>query len=218
MPKISASFPTTLALPVGSYLLTHARQASNPSPSLLVRTTFSSALCPSLKFHIQLGHSGIISKSCFHCSDDFFCSSTLKPSSPSMEHPGPVSPRNVLAAEALWLISRCKRSKSESPAGPKPTSQRCICSRSRLRSVQSFLQHLTSVPVGFQELSHLFCSFFALPHSFVHFHHLLDQGRNLVLHDFELTTQTQTSQESTTRSSAPDLSGTPNFFGHDEFS
>ena len=34
--KISASFPTTLALLVGSYLLTSARQAWNPSPSLLV--------------------------------------------------------------------------------------------------------------------------------------------------------------------------------------
>ena len=39
--KVSASFPTTLALLVGSYLLTSARQASNPSPSLLVRTIFN---------------------------------------------------------------------------------------------------------------------------------------------------------------------------------
>ena len=39
--KISASFPTTLILLVGSYLLTNTRQTSNPSPSVLVRTTFS---------------------------------------------------------------------------------------------------------------------------------------------------------------------------------
>ena len=38
--KISASFTTTLALLVGSNLLTSAHQASNPSPSLLVRTNF----------------------------------------------------------------------------------------------------------------------------------------------------------------------------------
>ena len=39
--KISASFTTTLALLAGTYLLTNARKASNPSPSLLVKTIFS---------------------------------------------------------------------------------------------------------------------------------------------------------------------------------
>ena len=192
------------------------------------RPQHNSAQRPVLKFQIPLSHSGFVSRSDFHCSNDFLYSSTLKPSSPGTEHLGSVSPRSVLAAGALWLVSRRKRSKSESsivspwclwplgPAGPNPTSWRCICCRSRLHSVQSFLQHLTSVPVGLKELSCLFGSFFALPHSFALFHHLLDQGRNLLFHNFGLTTQTN--QESTTRSSAQVLSGTPNFFGHDEFS
>ena len=42
--KISAVLPTTLALLVGSYLLTSARQASDPPPPLLVRTTFNAFL------------------------------------------------------------------------------------------------------------------------------------------------------------------------------
>ena len=54
--------------------------------------------------------------------------------------------------------------------------------------------------------------------SFGHLHHLLDQGRNLLLHDFGLTTQTQTNPESATRSSALVLSRTPNIFDDDEFS
>ena len=39
--KISESFPITLVLLVGSYLLTNAHQASNPSHSLLFKTIFS---------------------------------------------------------------------------------------------------------------------------------------------------------------------------------
>ena len=63
----------------------------------------------------------------------------------------------------------------------------------------------------------MFCSFFALPQSFAHFHHSLDPGRNLSLNDFGLTTQTQPNLKSTIRSSAPVWSGMPNFFCHDEF-
>ena len=112
-------------------------------------TLFSLSTCPVLKFRIQLSHSGIVSRSGFHCTDDFLYSSPLEPVSPGTEHPGSVSPRSVLAAEHTWSTPRSKRSKSESPvisswclwhlgpAGPSTTSCECICCHSRLRSVQS---------------------------------------------------------------------------------
>ena len=126
------------------------------------RNTLQLSTCPVLQAQIQLSLSGFVSRSGFHCPDGLLYSFTLEPSSPCTEHPGPVSPRKVLAAEALWLTSRRKRSKSESPvissrclwhlcpAGPNPTSWKCFGCHSRLPSAQSFPQHLTSDQVGFQ--------------------------------------------------------------------
>ena len=182
-----------------------------------------------LKSQIQLCHGGFISRLGFHCSDDFLHSSTLEPSCPDTTRPGPVTPSSVFANEALWFVSRRKRSKSESsivsswclghlcPARPTPPSGRRTC-HTRLGSIHSFLHHLPSFPMGFQILSHLLCSFLALSHSFVHFHQLLDLRGNLLFDNSGLTTQTQTNQESTTRSSARVSSVLPNSFGHDEFS
>ena len=82
--KISASFPTTLALLVGSNLLTSARQASNPSLSLLkeqhltnvevcyntATTLFSSALPQSSNL------SATVASSSNRASTDLMISST----------------------------------------------------------------------------------------------------------------------------------------------
>ena len=177
------------------------------------RNTLQLSTCPVLSFR---SNSVAVASSLGRASTARMTSCSrkrLEPFGPGTKHPEPTKPRSVLAAEALKLISRRKRSKSESPVtsswcfrhlGParsNPTRWRCFRCRGRLCSVHSFLQHLTNIPEGFQELSRLFGSFFAPPHSFGHFHHLLDQGRNLLLRDFGLTTQTQTNQESTTRHS-----------------
>ena len=110
------------------------------------RNTSQFTRVPVHEFLSQLSHRSFLSRSGSHCSDDFLYSSTLKPSCPGTEHPGPVSPRSVIAAEVLWLISRRKRFKSESrvvslwcfwhlgPSESTPTTC-CHCS---LCSVQSF--------------------------------------------------------------------------------
>ena len=118
------------------------------------RNTSQFTRVPVHEFLSHLSHRSFLSRSGSHCSDDFLYSSTLKPSCPGTEHPGPVSPRSVIAAEVLWLISRRKRSKSESrvvsswcfwhlgPCESTPTTC-CHCS---LCSVQSFLRDLASIP------------------------------------------------------------------------
>ena len=42
--------------------------------------TLQFSICPVIESQIQLGHSGLISRSFLHCSDDFLCSSSLKTS------------------------------------------------------------------------------------------------------------------------------------------
>ena len=105
--KFSASFPTTLALLVDSYLLTSAHKASNPSNSLFVSTMFNAfpiaeqnqcmikvccntlqlGTCPIFESKIQFSRCSLIPKSCLHLSDDFLHSYTLKSSCASYETP-----------------------------------------------------------------------------------------------------------------------------------
>ena len=61
--------------------------------------TLQLSTCPVIESQIQLGHSGFISRSCLHCSDDFLHSSSLKPSCPGTKHPGPIAPSTVFATE-----------------------------------------------------------------------------------------------------------------------
>ena len=163
----------------------------------------------------------------FHCSDDFLHSSSLKSSCPGTKHPRPVAPSSVFATEALGLASRRKRSKSESsvvsswcvghlcPAGPTSTSWRRT-RHTRFRSVHSFLQHLPSCPVGFQKAASA-ASSLCLICSFISVTCWINAAARRSINS-GLTTQTQTNQESTARSSAHVSSMLPNFFGHDEFS
>ena len=155
--QISASFPTTLALLVGSYLLTNARPNSKPSPLCwsaeenqrvieVGRNTFSRV--PVLEFIVQLSHSSFLSKSGFHCSDDFLYSSTLKLSSPGTKHTAPVSPRKVTAVLPQTLQIRiARRELLVGPSRSAPTSC-CQCSLCSVQSVPPRSgQHSFGLPV-----------------------------------------------------------------------
>ena len=209
VPKISSSFTTTLALLVGSYLLTCARQASNHSPSLLVRTIFHAWK----KSAATLFSSALVQSSSRRSNSVTVASSSSRASTARMTSctrprwHRPAQVRNTrdqsrhpvsspLKLSCWYLAANAPNPNRPSsapcaghlcPAGPTLTSWRRNC-HTRFLSVHSFLQHLPSFLVGFQKLSRWLCSFLALSHSFVHFHHLLDQRCNLLFHNSGLTT------------------------------
>ena len=189
--------------------------------------TFQLGTLPILESNILSSQCSLISRSCHQWSDDFLHTSALKSSWPSTKHPRPVGPTGVLAIEVFWLVSRRKRSKSESsivsskcllrPGRTTATSLRRI-SLTRFRPIHVLLQHLPSCPEGFQQLSHLLRRFLVLSQSIGHLHHLLKQHCSLLFHHSDLTTQTKTYQDSTSRSFEHVSSVLPNSHGHDGFS
>ena len=163
----------------------------------------------------------------FHCSDDFLHSSSLKSSCPGTKHPRPVAPSSVFATEALGLASRRKRSKSESSV----VSSWCV---GHLCPAGAYFHQLETYPshslpfgsfvppasaqlsVGFQKAASA-ASSLCLICSFISVTCWINAAARRSINS-GLTTQTQTNQESTARSSAHVSSMLPNFFGHDEFS
>ena len=148
------------------------------------RNTLQLSTCPVLKFRIQLSDSGFLSRSgqastgrnrpawVRNTRDQsrHAVPSTLKLPGRYLaaNAPNPNRPSSAPGASCTWAL----------PSLIPPVGDVSAVAVPSARFIR-FLQHLTGVPGGLQELSRLFSSFFALPQSFAHFHHLLDQGRNL---------------------------------------
>ena len=82
--------------------------------------TLQLSTCPVIESQIQLHHSGFISRSCLHCSDEFLHSFPLKPSCPGTKCLGPITPTSVFTTEILWLVSRIVHRQLQVPLAPWP--------------------------------------------------------------------------------------------------